>query len=212
MNQRYYALLSLIILSLFMMSGCSIFSKPETEASSYSARREIGGHTEKVGEGEVVVKIFEERKNGLYTVSVLIIKNGKEEWFYKTFDNSSNFSISIPVSANIVAQAASQSTGSPDTNVTLFSQRLANANDAMLKAEYIKALEAINSALQIDNFNPQAHMMKGSIFYAMGKRQMARKEFDYVLKVDPTNEEVKRFKEHNSGLWENTADSGTQTQ
>ena len=38
-------------------------------------------------------------------------------------------------------------------------------------------------------------MMKGSIFYAMGKYDLARKEFDFVLQVDPENLEVKRFKE-----------------
>ncbi len=212
MNPRYYLPLILTLLSLFVFSSCSSLSRSDEESGNNSARREMGGHTEKVGEGEVVVKIYEERKNDLYTISVLILKNGKEESFSKTFDDSSNFSISIPVSANIVAQEASQSTGSPDANITLFSQRLANANDAMLKAEYVKALEAINSALQIDNFNPQAHMMKGSIFYAMGKRDLARKEFDYVLKVDPENDEVKKFKAQNSSLWKNTPDNSIQTQ
>ena len=65
----------------------------------------------------------------------------------------------------------------------------------MLKNDYVSALEALNSALQIDSFNPQAHMMKGSIFYSMGKYDLAKKEFDFVLKVDPGNVEVKRFKE-----------------
>ena len=65
----------------------------------------------------------------------------------------------------------------------------------MMKTDYVSALESLNEALKIDSYNPQAHMMKGSIFYAMGKYELAQKEFDFVLKVDPGNIEVKRFRD-----------------
>ncbi|MBU3914710.1 hypothetical protein KKA14_04175, partial [bacterium] len=120
------------------------------------------------------------------------------------FDNS-NFEISVPVSARIVAQSSKEAaqSSSPDTSILVFSQKLEVAREAMMKTDYVGALEALNEALKIDSYNPQAHMMKGSIFYAMGKYDLAKKEFDFVLKVAPENMEVKKFKEFMESKSEN---------
>ncbi len=154
----------------------------------------VAQHAEETGEGNIITKVFEERKNGIYIIKVQVIKEGQISETVHYFDNS-NFTISIPVSARIMVQSPEQAEKSPDTGILVFSQRLEVAREAMMKTDYVAALEALNEALKIDSYNPQAHMMKGSIFYAMGKYDLAKKEFDFVLKVDPENIEVKRFKE-----------------
>ncbi len=182
--------LSLMIgASLLMAIGCS---KTATDPQRFS--KEISQHAEETGEGNVVTKVFEERKNGVYSIKIQVIRDGHITETVHYLDNN-NFSISVPVSARIQVQSVQEAGQSPDTGILLFSQKLEVAREAMLKTDYVAALEALNEALKIDSYNPQAHMMKGSIFYAMGKYDLAKKEFEFVLKVDPENIEVKKFKE-----------------
>jgi len=179
-----------MFLGLFLIwtHGCSASKKA---SNNYS--REIAQHTETMGETNVVTKVIEEEKDGVYTIRVVIIKDGKLRETVHSFE-SNNFKISIPVSANIMVQSNQETQKSTSTSILQFSQKLELAREFMMKTKYVEALEALNEALTIDSYNPQAHMMKGSILYAMGKEDLARKEFDYVLKVDPENAEVKRFK------------------
>ena len=174
----------------FLLMGCS----SDSDLDPKDMRRELALHTEGVGEGNIVTKVLEQRKEGVYSIHIQVIKGGKMTETVHYFEDQA-FSVSVPVSSTIMVSSAKEATKSADTNILLFSQKLDVAREAMMKTDYIKALEALNSALQIDSYNPQAHMMKGSIFYAMGKEDLARKEFDYVLKVDPENMEVKRFKQ-----------------
>ncbi|HEX7926312.1 MAG TPA: tetratricopeptide repeat protein [bacterium] len=41
--------------------------------------------------------------------------------------------------------------------------------------------------------HPQAHTMKGSIYYAMGNYALANDEWEKVLQLDPSNQEVRQF-------------------
>jgi tetratricopeptide (TPR) repeat protein len=173
------------------LASCSTSS---SESATDRSSQLVAQHSEETGESNVITKVFEERKNGIHIIRIQVIKEGQINETIHYFDNS-NFSISIPVSARIMVQSSEQASKSPDTGILVFSQKLEVARDAMLKTDYVNALEALNDALKIDSYNPQAHMMKGSIFYAMGKYDLAKKEFDFVLKVDPGNIEVKRFKE-----------------
>lgn len=188
-----------IIIGLIM--GLSLYgcTSSQTEAkkapeSAMDFSQLVAQHAEETGEGKVITKIYEERKNGLYSIRIQIIKDGQVSETVHHFD-SSNFSISVPVSARIMVKSSEEAEKAPDTGLLVFSQKIELAQNAMMKSDYVAALEALNEALKIDSYNPQAHMMKGSIFYAMGKYDLARKEFDFVLKVDPDNIEVKRFKE-----------------
>ena len=188
---RSMVLLASAVILVAVSVGCS---SKEAETDSYS--REVAQHIEETGEGSVVTKIIEERKHGLYAIRIQIIKEGDITETVHFLENQ-NFSISIPVSKHIQIQTTGEAqtvtTTTPDTNIMVFSQKLELARNAMLKTDYITALEAVNESLKIDSYNPQAHMMKGSIFYAMGKYDLAKKEFDYVLKINPGNVEVKRF-------------------
>lgn len=180
-------------LTLLFFSGCSTTSETDQEENPF--QRQIGQHFEETGEGQVVTNIIEERRGGLYIIRIEVIKNGEKSSITKTFD-SYNFSVKIPVGARVMVQSAEEAAvTSPDTGIVVFSQKLEVAREAMLKTDYVTALEAVNEALKVDSYNPQAHMMKGSIFYAMGKYDLAKKEFEFVLKVDPDNIEVKRFKD-----------------
>ncbi len=189
-----YLVCILICLSFFMIASCSSSSEVETATEIDSFSQLVAQHAEETGEGNIITKIYEEKKNGIYGIKVQIIKDGEISETVHYFENN-NFSISIPVSARIQVQTAEQAEKTPDTGILVFSQKLEVARQAMLKTDYVAALEATNEALKIDSYNPQAHMMKGSIFYAMGKYDLAKKEFDFVLKVDPDNIEVKRFQE-----------------
>ncbi len=186
-----YLLCLVLGISFLVFAGCST-SAPETEVDSFSQL--VAQHAEETGEGNIITKVYEEKKNGVYAIKIQVIKEGQITETVHYYD-SSNFSISIPVSARIMVQSPEQAEKSPDTGILVFSQRLEVARGAMMKTDYVAALEALNEALKIDSYNPQAHMMKGSIFYSMGKYELAKKEFDFVLKVDPENIEVKRFKE-----------------
>lgn len=188
----YQGILKGFIIGIMGLAVMSCSGKSTSSSSKTS--REVSQHVEQTGEGEVVTKIFEERNNGIYTVRIQVIKDGNMKETVHYFD-SDNFSISVPVSAHIMVQSAKEAGKSSDTNVLVFTQKLELARQQMLKSDYIGALEALNEALKVDSYNPQAHMMKGSIFYSMGKTDLAKKEFEYVLKVDPDNIEVKRFKE-----------------
>lgn len=195
-QKRYCStLLSALLILTLVAPGCAQLRKmaKKREAAQQQneetvAGREIARHSESGS----VVKVYEEQKNGVYIIRIQVIKNGEIKETIHHFDNY-NFSISVPVSDRIVAQTPEEARENPDTNVTLFSQKLEMARESMLKTDYVTAMEAINEALRIDSYNPQAHMMKGSIFYAMGKKDLAKKEFDYVLKIDPDNKEVKQF-------------------
>lgn len=182
----------IIFASLLLLFACSSSSPTETETASFSEM--VAQHAEETGEGQVITKIYEERRNGVYAIKIQVIKEGQISETVHYFDNP-NFTISVPVSARIMVQSPEEAEKAPDTGILVFSQKLEVAREAMLETDYVAALEALNEALKIDSYNPQAHMMKGSIFYAMGKYDLARKEFDFVLKVDPDNMEVKRFKE-----------------
>ena len=181
----------LLLAATALLISCS---KDAEEQRPTDISREIAQHVESTGEGEVITKVIEERKGGVYIIRVQIIRDGKIKETTHFFEND-NFTISIPVSANIVVQSGKDAAKGTNTNILVFSQKLDVARDAMTKNDYVRALEALNEALKIDSYNPQAHMMKGSIFYSMGKHDLAKKEFDYVLKVDPENIEVKRFRE-----------------
>ncbi len=188
-----------VAVSMVVMAGCSGTPK---EAEPQSFTREIAQHSEQVGEGDIITKIIEERRNGVYSIRIQVIKDGNVSETVHHMENS-NFSISIPVSAHIMVQSAKEAGATSDTNILVFTQKLELARDAMSKTDYVRALEAVNEALRIDNYNPQAHAMKGSIYYSMGRYDMARKSFNYVLKVDPENEEVKAFQEFMRSTSEN---------
>lgn len=180
------------ILVGILISLVTACTKSQPEPQTYT--KEVARHIEGVGESSIVTRVIEERTNGIFTLRVQVIKDGEITETVHTLE-SKNFSISIPVSAHIIVESTEAAQKAPNTSILRFSQKLETAREAMLKTEYVRALEALNGALQIDSYNPRAHMMKGSIFYAMGKYDLAKKEFDYVLKLAPDNIEVKRFKE-----------------
>jgi len=186
MKQRLIQLI-LLLAGIVVFYGCS-----SEQADPQDFDREIAAHAENIGENDVVTKVFEQRKNGLYSIRVQVIKQGNIQETVHYFDDT-NFSISVPVSATINVEAAKED--APNANISIFSQKLEVARNAMLQTDYVTALEALNEALRIDSYNPQAHAMKGSILYAMGKQDLAKKEFDFVLKVDPDNSEVKKFRD-----------------
>ncbi len=195
-TSKYQIIAFAMILAL--ITACSS-NKVEPQTSDME---EVARHVEETGVGSTVIKVYEKRQNGIYIIKVVMIKDGNTTEQTHHFD-SNNFEVSVPISARVMVQSARDAADSPDTGILVFSQKLEVAREAMMKTDYVGALEALNEALKIDSYNPQAHMMKGSIFYAMGKYDLAKKEFDFVLKVDPENMEVKKFKEFMESKSEN---------
>ncbi|MBT4287864.1 MAG: hypothetical protein HOD92_11045 [Deltaproteobacteria bacterium] len=192
-NRTINSIYFLLLIILFAI-GCST-NQAEDGNMDLGKFEKIASHLENTGQGDIVTNVYIQKMNGVTIVRIETIKDGNKKTRQQVFDTD-NFVIREQIGAHIVAQTPAEITESGGgTDVMVFSQKLEKARDAMLKNDYVSALEALNSALQIDSFNPQAHMMKGSIFYSMGKYDLAKKEFDFVLKVDPGNVEVKRFKE-----------------
>jgi tetratricopeptide (TPR) repeat protein len=191
MQSKPFRYLGVAVLMMSLSTGCAVFKKTPPP-DRYT--REVARHAENTGEIDVVTRVFEEREDGVYSVRIQVIREGKVNETVHYLDDDS-FIISVPVSAHIQVQNIAEAAKADDTGVFQFTQNLEMAREAMLRTDYIKALEAVNAALRIDHYNPQAHMMKGSIFYAMGRYDLARKEFDYVLELEPDNIEVKQFRE-----------------
>ncbi len=207
-----YSIIGLLILAI---GGCTRQAK---EAKPEDLSKEIATHVEKTGESEVITKVFTRQEYGRTYVKIIQIKQGKTTTHEEEFDTDS-FLISFHVGTHIESaqegDKTTLATSGTDTNLTLFTQKLQVARDAMGRNDYVVALESLNSALQLDNDNPQAKMMKGSVFYAMGKYEMAKKEFDDILRIDPDNIEVKQFNEFmesESGETDKAKDEETETQ
>lgn len=158
--------------------------------------RELATHSEVTAEGsKMITKVTEERDGTDYIIRVQIIKNGEIKETVHRFDNP-NFMIKIPVSEQIEITSTEEAAEHPDAHIIAFAQHLEKTRSFMLKTDYVAALSEVNQALKVDPKNTKALMMRGSIYYAMGKVDLAEEDYETVLRVDPHNPEVKAFRNY----------------
>jgi len=167
----------------------------EEDDAEMSPPKEITSHLEKGPDGNIITKVIQQRRGTEYIIKVQVIKQGRMTETVHHFD-SPNFYLEVPITERITSQVQAGAAKHPDARIATFTQKLDIARQSMLRTDYVSALKYVNEALLIDDQNPQAHMMKGSIYYAMGKYDLASAEYDLVLKLEPNNTEVLQFKKY----------------
>lgn len=150
--------------------------------------------------GETQIQVTESEEGGSTVVRVRTTFRGEESVITMIIDESS-YDIEIPLS--IGQQRPTTAGGGPmgdgQFSDLLAAQYIEKAQEAMLSGDYNAALRQINLVLSVQPDNVQALMMKGSVYYAMGNYQLANEQFEQVLVVDPSNEEVRQFQEFLGG-------------
>jgi tetratricopeptide (TPR) repeat protein len=78
--------------------------------------------------------------------------------------------------------------------LSLFSdatKHMLSAQALFYRKSYWKALEQTNKAMSLVPSSAQAHALKGSIYYKMGRKKDAKVSWQQALKLDPSLTEVK---------------------
>jgi len=77
--------------------------------------------------------------------------------------------------------------------ITIIDQLLQDALDFIRTGRYIQAIALLQRTLQLEPDNIPALTRMGSAYWAMDKKDIARKNWERVLKLDPQNKEVLQF-------------------
>lgn len=70
---------------------------------------------------------------------------------------------------------------------------LLQARKAYMSENYDSAITALRRAIELNPFSSQAFAMLGSIYYRLGWNRMALENWQHALKLDPTNEGLKKY-------------------
>lgn len=70
---------------------------------------------------------------------------------------------------------------------------LLQARKAYMSENYDSAITALRRAIELNPFSSQAFAMLGSIYYRLGWNRMALENWQHSLKLDPTNEGLKKY-------------------
>jgi len=145
--------------------------------------------------GETGIQVTESEIDGTQVVRVTTTFRGEESNIELAIDQPV-YDIEIPLSIQQTRPAgAGGGTGSGAGAVQdiLTAQYLEKAQSAMLDGNYNEALKQVNLVLTVNPDHVKAREMKGSVYYAMGSYQLANEEWERVLTLDPSNEEVRGF-------------------
>ncbi|MBC8257842.1 MAG: primosomal protein [SAR324 cluster bacterium] len=70
---------------------------------------------------------------------------------------------------------------------------LLQARKTYMQEDYDAAITALRRAIELNPFSSQAFAMLGSIYYRLGWNRMALENWQHALKLDPTNEGLKKY-------------------
>ena len=70
---------------------------------------------------------------------------------------------------------------------------LLKARNAYERDDYYTAINAISEAIDVNPFSPQAFEMLGSIYYRLGWNNMALENWQRALKLEPSNELLRKY-------------------
>lgn len=146
--------------------------------------------------GETLIQVTESDRSGNQVIRVRTVFRGKESIVILNIDQQ-NYEIEIPLSLEQQMPRPAGTSTSTQGNFQdlLIAQHLEKAQEATLNGDYNAALRQVNLVALIQPDHVKAHEMKGSIYYAMGNYQLAQEEWERVLTLDPSNEEVLKFQE-----------------
>lgn len=146
--------------------------------------------------GETLIQVTESDQAGNQVVRVKTVFRGQEANVVINIDQQ-NYEVEIPLSVEQVMPKPAGATTATAENFQdlLIAQHLEKAQEATLNGDYNAALRQLNLVLVIRPDHVKAHEMKGSVYYAMGNFQLANEEWEQVLALDPSNQEVRDFQE-----------------
>lgn len=82
-------------------------------------------------------------------------------------------------------------------DITIIDQLLQDALDFIRTGRYIQAIATLQRVLQLEPGNIPALTRMGSAYWAMEKKDVAKKNWEKVLELDPNNKEVLEFMKMN---------------
>ena len=172
-------------LGLMALAACSAAKKPETPGKTVLA----------VKQGESSIQVSESEIDGNQVVRINTRYRGEDHTIVLQIDQPV-YDVEIPLTLEQIApQSASSAARGPEGQFQdmLIAQYFEKAQEAMLNGDYQGSLRQVNLVLLTRPDHAQAHTMKGSIYYAMGNYSLANDEWERVLQLDPSNQEVRQF-------------------
>lgn len=124
------------------------------------------------------------------TDAVLYITYARQKWTKDT-----NVARLYNVIAREFPETASGMRILPD--ITIIDQLLQDALDFIRTGRYIQAISTLQRVLQLEPNNIPALTRMGSAYWAMEKKDVARKNWERVIELDPNNKEVLQFMKMN---------------
>lgn len=193
---RLWQLLALIT-AFGLMAACGSTKKEEKPGTSVLQTRS----------GETGIQVTEGEQDGIQVIRITTTFRGKESIIVLAVDNPV-YEVDIPLSisqqqpalaaggtAGVAGGAAGGGGGAGGFQDLLIAQYLEKSQVAMLDGIYNEALRQVNLVLMVRPDHVPAHKMKGSIYYAMGNLELANQEWEQVLALDPSNQEVRDFQD-----------------
>ncbi len=182
-----------LLVVLGLVAGCGASSDPDKPETSVLKTRS----------GETSIQVTESEQDGVQVVRVTTTFRGQESSIVMAVDHPV-YEVDIPLS---IAQQAPAMSGAPAAGGVpgavpgaggnfqdlLIAQYLEKSQVAMLDGIYNEALRQVNLVLMVRPDHVPARQMKGSIYYAMGNYELANQEWEQVLTLDPSNQEVRDF-------------------
>ena len=181
---------------LGLVAGCGSSSDPDKPETSVLKTRS----------GETSIQVTESEQDGVQVVRVTTTFRGQESSIVMAVDHPV-YEVEIPLT--IAQQAPALAAGGAPAAAggvpgavpgvggnfqdLLIAQYLEKSQVAMLDGIYNEALRQVNLVLMVRPDHVAAHQMKGSIYYAMGNFELANQEWEQVLTLDPSNQEVRDF-------------------
>lgn len=184
-GQLLFSALPLILIML-ITAGCGGTDKKKPGNTVLSTRT-----------GETGIQVTESEEGGQQIVRVTTTFRGEVSTVVMAIDES-NYEVEIPLSLSQTMPTGSARGGpAGDFQDLLTAQYLEKSQVSMMEGNYNEALRQVNLVLMVRPEHVKAHEMKGSIYYAMGSYELANEEWEQVLTLDPSNEEVRKFMDFN---------------
>ncbi|MDH4247570.1 MAG: hypothetical protein OEW39_07120 [Deltaproteobacteria bacterium] len=186
-HPREIALLGAALLALLLATvGCSGSSVNSPEKTVLATRQ-----------GESQIQVTESEEGGNQLIRIKMMYQGEENTIVLNIDQPV-YDVEIPLTMEtVMPKAAKSEARGPEGQFQdlLIAQYLEKAQEQMMAGDYNGALRQVNMVLLTRPDHIQGHTMKGSVYYALGNYQLANEEWEYVLSLDPSNQEVQNFKE-----------------
>lgn len=203
-----------ILIAILCLHGCSI-GQLDMEENPFAEAQP--SEIEKIGLDEDAE--YAKRNHGIVNIHrhgpgydvMMMLNAGESDIIFSmdlpvggesTFTDANDFQNGFTTKAKAEKSKASTPSGAAEEEKEFFNKQalglFSEATKHMLSAQalfyrksYWKALEETNKAMSLVPASAQAHALKGSIYYKMGRKRDAKKSWKRALKLDPSLRDVK---------------------